>query len=336
VIDLEAIWQELDDDPAASPGLVLRRADLASFHVYLAQERPSRSPAFLVRIKDDPGSLWKDFRPSLGLDVRVEARPDQEPSLLMVERDARFHEIFSALVADLLKGLQDVATLPTDERPLTLDFLIGRITRWQACLQANRDGLSGEKAAGLFGELSTLARLLQSGVDPVLAVTRWTGPSNAIQDFQFAHLALEIKASRQTQPTNVRISSERQLDTTDNQRLLLIHYGLDERSDSSGSSLPQKVADLRSMLGEGHAVMLFDDRLAEYGYLDMHAARYADRSYTIRQVDHFDVRHPMPRITEDDLPVGVGRVSYDLALAGCEPFRVGEAEVDSLFATVLK
>jgi hypothetical protein len=235
-------------------------------------------------------------------------------------------------VADLIRGLESLAAEPPASRPLTLDFLSARITRWQACLAANRDGLSGEKTAGLFGELSTLTSLLTAGLDPITVVDRWTGPSGAIQDFQLDRLTLEVKASRQTQPTNVRISSERQLDNSTHERLVLVHYALDERSDGSGLTLPAKVRQVRDLLGIGHAGLLFDDRLVDYGYLDMHEPRYADRSYSIRRVDHFDVMDPMPRIVESDLPVGVGKVSYDLSLAACEPFRIASADVEAVLS----
>lgn len=332
--NVDAVWTALDVDLSTVPGLLLRRIIVPGIDVHLTQERPSRLHGFLVKIQDKPGLLWKDLRPSQGLDIKVDARPGHDVTLLLSERDSRFHEVFTALVADLIRGLESLSMQPKGQRPLTLDFLSSRIIRWQACLQANRDGLSEERAAGLFGELSTMAALLKYGVDPTLAVDRWTGPARAIQDYQFDRLTLEIKASRQTQPTNVRISSERQLDASMHERLVLIHYALDQRSDGSGTTLPGIVSSIRDTLGTGYAGMAFDDRLMDYGYLDLHGPRYADRSYTIRSVDYFDVREPMPRIVEQDLPAGVGKVSYDLALAACEPFRVTADEMAAAFAGV--
>lgn len=329
--ELEGLWSALDAEVSGPPGLLLRRINMSGLDVYLTQERPSRQLGFLVRAQDKPGHLWKELRASQGLDIAVDARPGQDVTLQLTERDSRFHDIFSALVSDLVRGLGALTSLPHDQRPTTLDYLTARITRWQACLQANRDGLSGERAAGLFGELSTMAALLESGVDPILTVDRWTGPADAIQDFQFDRLTLEIKASRQTQPTNVRISSERQLDTSTHDRLVLVHYALDERSDGSGRTLPEIVRAVRESLGTGYAGMSFDERLMDYGYLDLHAPRYVNCSYAIRSVAHFDVREPMPRIVEQDLPAGVGKVSYDLALAACEPFRLAPDEVAALF-----
>ena len=269
--DVEALWSALDGDPQAAPGLLLRRVTVPAFDVHLTQERPSRLLGFLVRIHERPGLLWKDLRSSQGLDIKADARPGHDVTLVLTERDSRYHDVFSALVSDLLRGLDALSRQPQDKRPLTLDFLTSRITRWQACLQTDRDGLSAERAAGLFGELSTMTAILEAGVDPVLAVDRWTGPAGAIQDFQFDRLTLEIKASRQTQPTNVRISSERQLDESTHDRLVLVHYALDERSDDGGTTLPAVVDRIRKILEPGYAGMSFDDRLLDYGYLDVHA-----------------------------------------------------------------
>lgn len=332
--DLEAVWAGLNDEPPpAGAGQLARLLPIATGKVYLTQSRPARKPGLLIKVDEKPGTLWKDLRSSQGLEIQVDARPGSSATLQLTEIDTRFHEIFAALVADLLRGLEMLAVQPAGARPLLIDFLAGRIERWQACLKANDDGLSSERQAGLFGELSILAKLVEAGVDPVRVVDRWTGPSNAVQDFQLDSLTIEVKASRQTQPTNVRISSERQLDTTGHQRLLLVHFGLDERSDGSGTTLAGMVEAARACVGrDSHAGLMLDERLKTAGYLDLHAPRYADRSYVLRGVDYFDVVDPMPRIVESSLPVGVGKVSYDLSLAACEPFRLAVADAELLFA----
>ena len=317
-------------------GEVQRRLRGTPFDLFLTQDRPSRRAGFFARFDERPGTLWRELRSSQGLNIRVDARPGFPATLQLTEVDDRFHNIFEALVADLFKGLELLGDQAPETRVPALDFLAGRVMRWQTCLKANSDGLTSERRAGLFGELTVMAWLLDAGVDPNLCADRWTGPAGAIQDFQFDHITIEVKASRQTQPSTVRISSERQLDSINLDRLLLVHVGLDERSDGTGQTLPAKVAALRSAIGRrGPAGLLFDDRLIQYGYLDMHAPRYEDRSYAIRSTDHFDVKEPMARIVEADLPAGVGDVSYSLSLSACEDFRMDEAEVTALLEALL-
>ncbi|WP_260151423.1 PD-(D/E)XK motif protein [Kineococcus radiotolerans] len=325
------------DDESAPPGggELRRRLPVPLLDVFLTQERPSRLFGLHVTTSEAPGTLWRGLRDSPGLTIRVDARPSARPSLRLVERDGRFHDVFVALVRDLVTAAEDVVGLPPHQKPLLMDFLAARIVRWQTALKAYGDGLSTEKRAGLFGELSVLGMLLAAGVKPAVVIDGWTGPKGAVQDFQHESLAIEVKASRQTQPANVRISSERQLDLKSGSRLLLIHVGLDERSDGSGMSLPGKVAELRQFVAPEHHVGLeLDDRLMEYGYLDVHAPRYSNSSYIVRGLDCFDVRDPMPRILEKNLPSGVGRVAYDLSLAACEPYRLTDERVQAAFKEV--
>ncbi|MGY1730274.1 PD-(D/E)XK motif protein [Geodermatophilus sp. SYSU D01045] len=331
MIDIEAVWAALDAEPATAPGVLMRRVAHAAFDVHLIQERPSRLLGLLVKCNDGPGARWKELRASRGLDIRIDVRPGHDATLMLTERDSSFHDVFSALVSDLIRCLDALSARPPDGRALTLDFLASRITRWQAALQANRDGLSAERAAGLFGELTMMLALVDAGVSPNHVVDRWTGPEQAIQDFQFDEVTLEVKTTRQTQPVHVRISSERQLDTSTLSRLVLAHYALDERSDGGGSTLPQVVGRARSALSLGHAGAALEEKLLNYGYLDLHAPRYSERSYVIRAAHYFDVRDPMPRIVEADLPIGVGKVSYDLALSACGPYSIAWDEVAAIF-----
>lgn len=102
--DLDAVWSALESDGAGQPGLLLRRLNVPTFDVHLTQERPSRRLGFFVKVPDKPGTLWKELRPSTGLDIIVEARPGHDVTLLMTERDDRYHDIFAALVSDLIRG----------------------------------------------------------------------------------------------------------------------------------------------------------------------------------------------------------------------------------------
>lgn len=331
--DIVEIWRGMDDEPEPPGGGHLRRRlQIPGLDVFLTQERPSRLLGMYMTSSETPGTLWRGLRDSHGLRIRVDARPSVPPSLQLVERDLRFHDMFVALVRDLIDSAEAVVALPVGQRPLLLDFVAARITRWQTALKAYGDGLSGERRAGLFGELCFLNVLLEAGVGPAVAVDGWVGPADGVQDFQHKALSVEVKTSRQTQPANVRISSERQLDTANGKRLLLVHIGLDERSDRSGESLPSKVAKLREVVSsEINVGLQLDGRLIEYGYFDAHAPRYSDTSYAVRAFDYFEVRDPMPRITERSLPVGVGRVSYDLSLAACEPYRLSVEQAKVAF-----
>ena len=324
---LDSIWEAIDKE-AAPAGLLRRRVEPDSpYDIFLLQKRPSRARSLLASFMGPSGTTWQTLSSSRGLGIEVSVSKESA-SIELTERDPRFRSIFDALVADILAGLRVVAGLPVAERPVPMDFVAGRIHRWQACLKTAPDGLSEEKQAGLFAELKSLYELLAHGVLPLDAVRAWAGPSYGAQDFQRGGLCVEVKASRQRKPTIVRISSERQLDTAGVSRLFLVHFALEARADGAGESLRGLVETVRQRIGyESQAGLLLDDALAAYGYLDVHAAKYDVSWFSVRAVDAFDVMDGFPRIVEGNLAPGVGDVSYGLALSACEPFRVEPEEV---------
>lgn len=62
----------------------------------------------------------------------------------------------------------------------------------------------------------------------------------------------------------------------------------------------------------------------------MHAARYVNTGYVIRETNFFNVVKGFPRIVEDDLRKGVGDVSYSISVAECQHFAVSAAEAAEL------
>jgi hypothetical protein len=324
ISELDAVWDALDADTVDSPGQIRRRVQSrAGYDLHLTQNRPSRTKGFLANFGGESGSLWRSLQASKGLDIEVPQSGGNPTGIQLTERDPRFHAVFVALVADILSGLEVVGSLPETSRPIPLDFVAGRIQRWQACLKTSPEGLSDEKQAGLFGELTVMRHLLAAGLPAISASAAWTGPLDALQDFQYEGSSIEVKSSRQTQPTTVRISSERQLDTTGMKRLFLIHVALGPRLDGVGESLPSLVDSVRQLCGrESGASLLLDDRLIGYGYLDVHAPKYEPLCFSLRNLEAFEVLKGFPRIVESDLPAGVGDASYSLALSACESYRV--------------
>jgi len=135
------------------------------------------------------------------------------------------------------------------------------------------------------------------------------------------------------QPQTVRITSERQLDTTGVGDLFLHVVVVDERevspeSENPGLSLPALITVIRAALAaDTMALVEFNDRLIEAGWIDLQAARYEGRRLTPRQELTFRVTGDFPRLTEQQLPAGVGDVDYALSLAACTPFAVSPTEM---------
>ena len=74
----------------------------------------------------------------------------------------------------------------------------------------------------------------------------------------------------------------------------------------------------------------FDELLAQSGYVDVHASRYAQTGYVLKAHRFFTVKDDFPRIREVELRTGVGEVRYTIQLGACTPFLVPDKAVTDL------
>jgi hypothetical protein len=322
---IEQLWLELEAELAAGSNA----AWLTRF------ARPQPGPALLVALEQITGSralmlpvsrslipLRRDWPECRGLEIFTVAL-NGSPHLGVRLRDKSSADVFTALAEDISPRVS--AAAGTKE---ALSALLGRLGRWQQFLAAMKEGLSLEARRGLFGELHVLKAHLIPVFGNVEAVGSWKASAAAHQDFQFTSGAIEVKTTAAKQPQAVRITSERQLDDTGVGALFLHVVAVDEREvtsagKTSGATLPDLIAVLRAMLApDTFALQSFNDRLLDAGYLDVHASRYQVRRYTLRREWTFRVTGRFPRITEDQLPEGIGEVSYALSLAACSSFSV--------------
>ena len=264
----------------------------------------------------------KEWPNSEGLEVFA-LRLDAEFHLGVRLRAVPFADVFSVLAEDIAR---QVAEAPDPKAAASA--MLARIRRWRKFLAAAAAGLSIEGVRGLVGELLLLRDHLLGSLGPSGAVTAWRAPLRAHQDFQALGGAIEVKATTAKQPQTIRITSERQLDTTGLVFLYLHVVILDERifdpeQPVVGERLPDLVNDLRRRLERSpESAEDFEDRLLEAGYLDAEAHRYADRLFTPRGEKTFLISEGFPRILELNLPSGIGDVSYSISLPACEPFAV--------------
>jgi hypothetical protein len=244
----------------------------------------------------------------------VAVRIGHETHFGVVLKEPRFADVFTALAEDLARRVAAAADAAEQAR-----VFLGQLARWQKFLSASHDGLGEDEQRGLWGDLHFLRTHLLTGLGAD-AMAGWKGGEKAHQDFQFETGAAEVKTTLAKRPQVVRITSERQLDSS-GWRALFLHVVALETRDGGGETLPALVASLRSTLaGEAAARETLEDGLLAYGYLDAHAGRYAERGYLVRSEATFHVRRGFPRLVEKGLPTGVGEVSYGLSLAAVEPF----------------
>jgi len=325
---VEDIWQILEQDMSnMSSGYLTRRIlPDVNYDVYLAIEKPSNMRLLMLRVSSTMLDRKKVYPASSSFIVnRISLPQDSEEyaTLQLVLTNARYKDIFTTLVQDIVNHLASLS----EERTAVSEF-VARLKRWQAFLEKhNPEGLSEIAQQGLYGELWLLKQVVLPHLGLLNGLQRWTGPKGTQQDFQFPSCAVEVKTTSAKQHQKLAIASERQLDDIGAGTIVLLHLSLDVRQEQ-GDTLPAMVESVRSLVAnDAIAKDELENLLFEVGYLDIHATRYENKGYTIREYNYFKVEESFPKIIESDLRNGVGDVRYTISVAECKRFSIHETEV---------
>lgn len=331
---IDKLWTEMEKDVTAGTieagGWLLRLVrPAADCPLFVAIELGSRRRAVLLRMPVESFPSRRKWPRCKGLEPLV-MKIEGADHFGVALKEERFADVFTALAEDLARRVSEAKT-PADQ---ARSFL-GQLSRWQKFLSASMEGLTDEEQRGLWGEL----RFLRDHLIPVIgtsAVVGWKGPQQAHQDFQFESGAIEIKTTLAKQPQVVRITSERQLDESTWATLILFVSALDVRA-SGGEMLPALVASLRAALVTDPAAQeQLEDGLLLAGYMDVHADRYTEHGYLVRSETALHVRRGFPRLTERDLPAGVGDANYGLTVAACSIYALNQTAMEKTLMKMTK
>ena len=326
----ETLWAELEAEAQHISGTgVLTRllAPDAVCTMYLGVQRPSLNRLFLLQA---PRNLMpeRDQMPeskgfALGVQITGE-EAETHATFMLAATDPIYNEVFSAMVENLYQNLKDCR----EERQIVREFL-ERLAQWQQFFERHSvDGLGGEAQLGLYGELYFLKNhVLSTPGKFVDEISAWTGPKNRQHDFQFGKTVVEVKTCSAKQHQKLQIASEQQLDETLVANLFLFHLSVSQ-VDNHADTLPALVDAVRKTLHADYAAsVIFEDALVAKGYLNSQSWRYAKTGYTIRESNFFRVAGEFPRLTERDLPTGVGDLKYSISVAECRRFSVSPQDV---------
>lgn len=281
----------------------------------------SGSCLFIVELEGDHTTVFRRdavIVNGLAVDLRSGSAGHQRLILALdrqVDRD--LFESLCRAMATALFSASDSAT--------ALAITLAHLKRWKLFL-AGRGGqhLSDEAVRGLFAELVFLRELIVSlGSDN--AVEAWLGPERSHQDFIFGNTAVEIKSLSGTERSEVRISSEDQLEAL-NDNLFLRIYRLSVLAEASGAvSLNDIITIVQSELNSGEAVADFDRKLIAHGYAPL--IEYDNPKFTVSEIRTFSVGKGFPLLARSTLPGGIAKVTYTIRLEAIEAFRTDNAAV---------
>jgi hypothetical protein len=320
---IDNIWLSLEVDNSSHSGLLYKRysADVLP-DVFIALKAPEKLRCIAFRISTAfpfDVTQWNKLK-----DIKIETLPDERDKskkfLLILLLNKQHKDIFSTLCEDLIFGVSDV----TSEETL-VEKLLERLAKWQSLFEkVGKQGLLDEAQRGLYGEVYFLRFFLNNTSNKKFCLKSWLGPEKSIQDFQYSNWAVEVKTTHGNNHQKIHITSERQLDDTIIEKIFLYHLSLDIRV-GNGESLNSLIDEVSEILKENiMASNLFKLKLLESGYYEIHKPLYEEIGYTIRQENLYRVSGNFPRITENQIPIGVGDVRYSIVLSESEEWRINQ------------
>lgn len=244
--------------------------------------------------------------------------------IVIALKDPAMREAFLKVCLDIIKVLQ---TAPVDQQR---HAAILRLERWAYFFQGKRSGLTEEEQKGLIAELLCFRRIALRLLTPKAALQSWTGPQQAVHDFSFGQIALEVKSNRGAGTPTITISSATQLSVNDNERLFLYVVEVNqEPSQTEGHTLSDYVQQTRALLDSPLDALEFDLRLSKIGFDE--TDDYSGTAWSIGAIRQFTVPEDFPHIDESLLDPAISGVTYKVNLNHCGTFEISE---DALLKTV--
>jgi hypothetical protein len=311
--------------------IIRRRVDPAStVDVYLGIEPGTGQIGVLLRLHRRLVPAERDRPGGSGFSIQIHAIPEDVRNIVNLGifcTDPACEDVFLHFMDDLVSHL-----LVENGPEAALRAFLTRVALWQRFFVQGQSGhLSEEAQVGLFGELLVLRDIIIPSVGAAAGVDSWKGPEGKPQDYLLSGGALEVKCTRAKAGTRIAIANEMQLDERPFAFLTLIHIAV-TLAGAGHPSLPELVSELRTTL-VGLALLAFDDRLINAGYLDAHEIHYRECRFFLREVSFFDVRDDFPRVRPGDCPVGVVDIAYRIDPMCLAPFRIEKDAVEARLKT---
>jgi hypothetical protein len=326
--DLEIVWQGLsaeheNSDSAASQFSLKLLESTPTARVFAAWGGDPCGPALLV---DLPRGLRKTLRSHLSsraFSVQAAEFPGLQPDRVGVMTrlsDNAYSDLFELLCSEIT-----VAVCSKRSGKAAVVALERVIDRWRHFVERRSAPLTPERVRGLIGEAVILMRLMDR-IGAMTALTQWTGPQDALRDFELDDVSVEVKAYQTQTGKSVRISDPGQLEAAPGRSVYLAVVGLAVNM-SSGRTLAE-IVKMLSEVASAHpgGVELLEDRLAQYGYLNAHAAMYPD-AYVIDKPALYSVNDGFPTIAASAVPPGVEDVRFSIQLSAIRQFAVDGDDV---------
>jgi hypothetical protein len=301
IMRIEELWTSLRRESLEAQ----RRVDATHpLDLYADFEQPDR-PGLILFCDERPN----DAPPLKAIGIDRRQRQDGRWSMRIFLEEPRLLPVFAELCRDIIEF-----TWQNAGKGKPSGLVLSRIERWRSLMQAQLVGLSRAQLRGLLGELLVLGKELIPVLGPDQAVSAWTGPLGASQDFRLPDgLKLEVKTVDRN-ADQVQINGLDQLDGGADPLQLLVVKVEDTGTDAPGALTPARlIAQLRTQLSQAPAALqTFEMLLRFVGWDDSGTAD----SLAIRldRIERYDVDDNFPRLTQATVPPGITEAIYKIIL----------------------
>ncbi|PER25024.1 hypothetical protein CN476_13320 [Bacillus cereus] len=272
----------------------------------------------------------KSFPKWRGIDIGQEyfsqIGPLKEKNFLVISQIVEDgEEIFERVLQNLVDHI-----LIEEESPLyTVIYEV--LDRWHNFFKRKWDAkLNLEEEMGLFGELYYIDKWLEKFPnEPPLIIKDWKGPLKNRIDFVGKNSGVEIKTVMPKIRDEVKISNEKQLELNPVTNKLFLYVLKIEVNDSVGQSLQNIIEVIEEKLIERapSLAVKFKDLLLEVGVM---SEEYNEHYFFVHEEIAYNANKDFPKLTSENLPLGITNVSYSLDLSHCNSFKVSLEEIFNL------
>ena len=311
---LQSAWRALAGESKDDGWRTIPIGEGRRHRVFAGRHFPGDEEAVLVGFNsvkfptDDHLPQGRGFRVK---NVKQDIPGGTEAWVSLSRQSAGSLDMFARMAEDVISMLQSQDYI--DDEMLFLLFL-GRIRAWQEFMEKGRDDvLRPEAEVGLFGELTVLKMVLEAQVSADMALDSWHGPLGELHDFRIGGGAIEVKSTVAETGFPATVGSLEQLDESLVQPLYLA--GIRLSLDNSGSTLPEFVADLRSVLSANLLAQgMFESLVLRAGFLWAFSGSYR-RRFMHTDTLVIPVRDNFPKLIRGNVNIAIRKVRYELDLA---------------------
>ena len=243
---------------------------------------------------------------------RTDGRWALTMALLRSEQDS----VFELFCADMIGFSADAGS---ESEALQLTYK--RFKQWNRLLEHQHKSLMDEsRRKGLLGEITYLSEVINAGYPVLAAVQGWVGPDGADQDFIYSDGWHEVK-SVGLSADYVSISSLEQLNCEETGELVIMRIDKCAPEHSNAVSLAEAVEKVQRLVNtDSDALMLLENKLAKYGYIDL--PEYREQKYHYSGKQRFVVNEDFPRLTAENVPAQIIGAQYTISIAGIDAWKV--------------